>query len=84
MVLQWGREKRAGYYADVKKCRGEDAAQELIKRKGAQILIEVAKCHFKTTDAVLSATGFSRKDLPEEGQVTSKETTGWDFRKSIP
>jgi len=31
MVLQWGREKRAGYYADVKKCRGEDAAQELIR-----------------------------------------------------
>ena len=30
-VMRWSREKRAEYYADVKKLRGEAAAQELIK-----------------------------------------------------
>lgn len=29
--MRWSREKRAEYYADVKKRRGEAAAQELIK-----------------------------------------------------
>ena len=30
-VMRWSREKRAEYYADVKKRRGEAAAQQLIK-----------------------------------------------------
>lgn len=30
-VMLWSREKRAEYYADVKKRRGEAAAQQLIK-----------------------------------------------------
>jgi hypothetical protein len=29
------------------------------------------KAHFQTTDKVLSACGYSRADLPPEGQVTS-------------
>jgi hypothetical protein len=29
--MRWSREKRAEYYADVKKRRGEAAAQQLIK-----------------------------------------------------
>lgn len=29
-VMRWPREKRVEYYANVKKCRGETAAQELI------------------------------------------------------
>ena len=51
-----------------------EAAQELIRKRGPNILLEVAKCHFRTTDAVLAATGHSRTELPEEGQVVSRET----------
>ena len=51
----------------------QEAAQELIKKKGPRILMEVAKCHFKTTDVVLKATGHSRSELPEEAQVVSQE-----------
>ena len=59
------------------------AAVELVKKKGPRILMEVAKCHFRTADAVLAAAGHSRGDLPEEGQVVSQATTdGRTFRRS--
>jgi hypothetical protein len=38
------------------------------------------KAHFQTTDKVLSACGYSRTDLPPEGQVTSAVKNGSDFR----
>ena len=31
------------------------------------------KSHFQTTDKVLTACGFSRSDLPPEGQVASQQ-----------
>ena len=39
-------------------------AEKLVSKKGPGILLETAKCHFKTTDQVLAEVGFSRKDLP--------------------
>jgi len=59
------------------------AAQALIKRRGPHVLIDVAKCHFKTTDAILSAMGLSRTDLPEDGQVMSQENAAryWKGKK---
>ena len=59
----------------------QEAAVELIKKKGPRILMEVAKCHFRTTDAVLGATGHSRTELPAEGQVVSQATEGRSFKK---
>ena len=57
------------------------AAEALVRAEGPAALIQVAKCHFRTTDAVLSATGHTRQDLPEEGRVVSQDTTGRDFRR---
>jgi hypothetical protein len=48
------------------------------------VLLDVAKCHFRTTDAVLAATGHSRAELPPEGRVTSQPTSGRDFHRPHP
>ncbi len=45
------------------------AAVELVRKNGPEVLLKTAKCHFRTTDQVLEATGASRKDLGPEGQV---------------
>ena len=39
------------------------AAEALIRQHGPGILRETCKVHFKTTDDVLGATGFTRADL---------------------
>ena len=49
-----------------------EAATELIKKHGAEVLLETAKCHFKTTDAVLGELDMDRSVLGPEGQVVSK------------
>ena len=41
----------------------QKAAQQLIEKKSPSILMETAKCHFKTTDKVLSPMGYSRADI---------------------
>lgn len=71
----FGREFPKGASAGVR-----EAAVELVKAKGPEILLETAKCHFKTTDAVLEAAGHSRKDLGPEGQAVSKPIRG-NFRR---
>jgi ribonuclease HIII len=48
------------------------AAADVIKQKGPDVLLDVAKCHFKTTDAVLALTGHDRKELGPDGQAVSK------------
>jgi ribonuclease HIII len=49
------------------------AAVQLITRTGnPQILIEVAKCHFKTADEVLGRVGKKRDVLGADGQAISK------------
>lgn len=40
-----------------------ESAVALVKKEGPTVLNEVAKCHFKTSDQVLAAAGFSRSDL---------------------
>ncbi len=40
------------------------AAEKLVADNGPGILLDVAKCHFQTTDKVLAEVGYSRKDLP--------------------
>ncbi|HEY5653908.1 MAG TPA: ribonuclease HIII [Pontiella sp.] len=39
-------------------------AEKLVADKGPGILLDTAKCHFQTTDKVLTEVGYSRKDLP--------------------
>ena len=60
------------------------AGEALVRARGPASLLEVAKCHFRTTDAVLAATGHSRAELPPEGRVVSQPTEGRDFRHPKP
>jgi len=48
------------------------AAAELVKKSGPGILLQTAKCHFRTTDQVLAACGTSRAALGPDGQATSR------------
>ena len=52
----------------------QEAATELVKKLGPEILVDTAKCHFKTTDAVLEKSGSTREALGPEGKATSKAT----------
>jgi alkaline phosphatase len=53
-----------------------EAAVELVRKHGPAILLETAKTHFKTTDAVLEAAGRSRADLGPDGQAVSRPAKG--------
>jgi ribosomal protein L9 len=48
----------------------------MVRKHGPVWLMNHVKAHFKTTDEVLSAAGFTRNDLPPEGQVTSAVANG--------
>lgn len=48
------------------------AAVQLIKNKGPEVLLETAKCHFRTTDDVLSEVNLDRKAIGSEATVVSK------------
>jgi len=48
------------------------AAVELIKKHSPSVLLSTAKCHFRTTDAVLARVQQTRAVLGPEGAVVSK------------
>jgi len=48
------------------------AAENLIRARGPQILLDTAKCHFRTADQTLEACGHKRADLGPEGQAVSQ------------
>ena len=49
-----------------------EAGVALVKKYGPGILLEVAKCHFQTTDKILEQAGHSREELGPEGQIKSR------------
>lgn len=53
-------------------------AAELMKKHGPGVLVQTAKCHFKTTDAVLTTGGHTRSALGADGAVTSRP---YQFRR---
>lgn len=59
----------------------KDTAAKLIENNTPDILIQTAKCHFKTTDAVLESMGLDRNALSSEGQVKSKAYKYNKFKK---
>jgi ribonuclease HIII len=59
----------------------QKAAQKIIEKQGPQILLDVAKCHFRTTDAVLAKLSLERSVLGPEGAVISKPKTEWKPRR---
>ncbi len=54
-----------------------EAAAELVKKAGPAVLLDTAKCHFKTADDVLAACGQSRAALGPEGAATSQAKADW-------
>ena len=70
MQQRYGTEIKKGASAAVR-----EAAVALVRSKSPEVLLQTVKCHFKTTDAVLTAFGLTRKDLPPECQVKSKPYT---------
>jgi ribonuclease HIII len=55
------------------------AAVAIGRKRGPAILLETAKCHFKTADTVLAALGTGRSALGADGQAVSKPPRpgGW-------
>ncbi|MDE3276663.1 MAG: ribonuclease HIII [Verrucomicrobiota bacterium] len=51
--------------------RIRELAEKCVRANGPKWVMDHCKAHFQTTDNVLSACGFSRTDLPPEGQVVS-------------
>ncbi len=51
--------------------RVSEVAEAMVREHGVKWLMNNAKAHFRTTDKVLEACGFTRNDLPAEGQVAS-------------
>lgn len=49
-----------------------EVAKELVKNKGAEVLIKIAKCHFRTTDIVLKECGKTREILGPLGTTISR------------
>ena len=41
----------------------KNKAMEIIKKHGPEILKDISKCHFKTTDQILESLGYDRTDL---------------------
>jgi len=58
-----------------------EAAVALTRQLGPEILLETAKCHFKTADQVLSAANSDRSALGPDGQAVSK-TTKWQKKSA--
>lgn len=50
----------------------KEAARELVRAHGPGVLLESAKCHFKTADDVLAAEGRTRAELGPLGSHVSK------------
>ncbi len=73
----------ATYGAPVPKGASEavrDAAVRLVATHGPALLLQTAKCHFRTTDAVLTAAGMNRSVLGPDGQAVSKPVDRTRFR----
>ena len=49
----------------------KEYAIERVRAEGPNYIMNHCKAHFRTTDQVLEACGYTRKDLPPEGQVTN-------------
>ena len=64
---QYGQPFLKGASAEVRK-----AAERLVRARGERVLLETAKCHFRTTDQVLAAVGKSRAALGPEGAAVSR------------
>jgi len=49
----------------------KNAAIDLVAKSGPEYLLKTAKCHFRTTDQVLTACGYTRRALGSGGQAAT-------------
>ncbi len=59
----------------------QQAAVNAIVKHSPTILLETAKCHFKTTDTVLSRMNLTRAALGPDGAAQSATANGFRFRR---
>jgi ribonuclease HIII len=59
----------------------QDAAVTLIEKHSPAVLLQTAKCHFKTTDNVLGRLNLGRSVLGEFGAATSATANGFQFKR---
>ena len=60
----------------------KELAIEMVRKEGPVWIMNHAKAHFRTTDAVLAACGRTREDLPPEGRVVSAVANGRTAKNS--
>lgn len=53
------------------------AAKQIVTQHGPPVLLDIAKCHFKTTDNVLAELQLQRAVLGPEGAAVSQPNTKW-------
>jgi ribonuclease HIII len=51
-------------------------AEQLVKQRGPEVLLQTAKCHFRTADRVLEAVSLDRSALGPEGAAVSRTGRG--------
>jgi ribonuclease HIII len=61
----------------------QNAAVTLIEKHSPAILLQTAKCHFKTTDSVLGRLNLSRSILGAAGAATSAAANGYKFKRPM-
>lgn len=61
----------------------QDAAITLIEKHSPTVLLQTAKCHFKTTDNVLGRLNLGRSVLGEFGAATSATANGFHFKRPL-
>ena len=50
-----------------------ETAESLVRQRGPEVLLDLAKCHFRTADKVLAGAGFDREALGSEGGAVSRD-----------
>ena len=71
-----GRTKEARFPIGSSDPRVRELGEKMVRQFGAKWLMNHCKCHFQTTDKVLSACGLDRSALPPEGQIVSAVKNG--------
>lgn len=54
-----------------------EEGRRLVEKHGPDVLLKTAKCHFKTTDAILGSLSLDRSSLGPDGKAVSRPRVPW-------